>query len=743
MSAASVDFELLFASYPGCCAALSPELTVLAATDAFLDLVQQPRAAVVGQPLTAVYPAENPATAGQLQLALDQVRLHRSRHAVELPPDAARPGQIWRVTHWPVSDANGRLRYLMHHAQDVTSEHAAEQQTRSDFGLLATATHDSIWDTDLRTGLTWRNEHFHKVFGYNPGPETQTAGFWEAHVHPDDLPGVQAQYEAALAGTDAVITTEFRFRRACGAWAEVVDRACIVRDEQGRAIRVLGAMQDVTAEREARRARQENARRFRALAELQSQFVWTSLPDGRQDYANPYWLSYTGLTEEQSYGYGWMQALHPYDATRLRARYARPEELEEVFDLELLVREAATGQYRCFLTRSAPLRDGNGRIVQRIGMATDIQQYIDVQEQLRATTERFRVLSEVIPQLVWTSDAAGQVQYFNQRWLDYTGYTLEDSLGPAMWNALVHPDDRQAARARWTHCLFSGDYYEAECRLRSRDGSYRWFLNQALPLRDDHGRILQWCGSCTDIDEKKQAQVRLQSQNDELTRTNQDLDNFVYTASHDLKQPINNMAGIFEELMRTASFTDPEAPAMVNMFGQALQQIYTTIHTLSELVQVQREPTEELPETVDLALLTAEIVASLREQVRHGEARIEYDFSAAPVVPFRRTNLQSVLYNLLSNALKYASPDRPALIRLTSAPESGGVVLTLTDNGLGIDLDRYGSQLFQLFRRFHSHTEGTGMGLYLVNRLVQSHGGHVEVSSRPGEGTTFRIYFKG
>jgi PAS domain S-box-containing protein len=125
------------------------------------------------------------------------------------------------------------------------------------------------------------------------------------------------------------------------------------------------------------------------------------------------------------------------------------------------------------------------------------------------TEDEFQFLADFIPQLVWITDHTGFHTYFNQRWIDYTGYTLADSVGPDMWNNLLHPDDRARARQVWGHSLATGDDYEIEYRFKSREGEYRWFLGQALPRRDAAGSIVTWFGTCTDIHDQKLANDRL------------------------------------------------------------------------------------------------------------------------------------------------------------------------------------------------------------------------------------------
>ncbi|SMC00390.1 putative PAS/PAC sensor protein [Hymenobacter roseosalivarius DSM 11622] len=148
--------------------------------------------------------------------------------------------------------------------------------------------------------------------------------------------------------------------------------------------------------------------------------------------------------------------------------------------------------------------------------------------------QQFRFLAELIPQLVWITDPTGYHTYFNQRWIDFTGYTVEQSQGSEMWNNLLHPDDRQRARDRWNQSLASSKFYEIEYRFISKDGTYRWFLGQALPRRDEHGVIQQWFGTCTDIQEQKQLQQQLE-------RSYADLEMKVTFRNLELEREVQNL----------------------------------------------------------------------------------------------------------------------------------------------------------------------------------------------------------
>ena len=242
------------------------------------------------------------------------------------------------------------------------------------------------------------------------------------------------------------------------------------------------------------------------------------------------------------------------------------------------------------------------------------------------------------------------------------------------------------------------------------------------------------------LHETEQTNTALSQSNDSLMRTNEDLDSFVYAASHDLKLPVLNLTGLFGELLRGVTFTDPaEGQLLVPLIQENLRQLTATLDDLVALGQMQ--PATAAPaETVELADIVKDVLQVLEPQMRAARARVTTDFAARPAVSYPRANLRTILLNLLSNAFKYADPERPCRVHVSLWLDDNQPVLWVKDNGLGFDAVGHGPELFQLFRRFHHHTEGTGVGLYLVNRLVHVTGGRLEVESRVGEGATFRIY---
>jgi signal transduction histidine kinase len=240
-----------------------------------------------------------------------------------------------------------------------------------------------------------------------------------------------------------------------------------------------------------------------------------------------------------------------------------------------------------------------------------------------------------------------------------------------------------------------------------------------------------------------QANAELRAANAELTRTNIDLDTFVYTASHDLKVPISNLEGLLhalqEELqeVRPASRPATHVQPLLERMQQAIDRFQLTIAQLTDVYRLQQGPA--LPaETVDLATLVTDISHDLAALLANADARLTVDVASCPRLSFAPQNLRIIIYNLLSNAVKFQRPGCPPEVQLRCRSTDTAIVIEVHDNGLGLTEDQQ-AQLFGLFQRFHDHVEGSGIGLYMVKRLVENAGGTIAVQSERGVGSTFTL----
>ena len=244
-----------------------------------------------------------------------------------------------------------------------------------------------------------------------------------------------------------------------------------------------------------------------------------------------------------------------------------------------------------------------------------------------------------------------------------------------------------------------------------------------------------------DISERKKAEETLKQKNRELIHINNDLDNFIYTASHDLRTPITNIEGlliILGERLPEVAQQDKGVQQIISMMDLSVSRFKKTIANLSDVVKLQKEQQLDSVQ-VDLGHIIREVRLDLQNMIRESGAEIEIDLSACSTLRFSKKNLRSIVYNLMSNAIKYRSPKRVPKIYLATESSPEYTILTVEDNGIGLSETSL-NQLFSMFKRFNTHVEGTGIGLYMVKKMIDNAGGRIEVKSEEGKGTTFKVY---
>jgi signal transduction histidine kinase len=241
------------------------------------------------------------------------------------------------------------------------------------------------------------------------------------------------------------------------------------------------------------------------------------------------------------------------------------------------------------------------------------------------------------------------------------------------------------------------------------------------------------------VEELTSTKRQLETKNEELTRVNVDLDNFVYTASHDLRSPINNLEGLQKVLQKRLKdqVADTEQE-LLDLMSNSIRKLNTTIRELTEIVKVQKELAQER-EPVVFRQVFEDVQTDLAGPVTESGATLEVRFDVKEIY-YPRKHLRSILLNLLSNAVKYRSPDRPLRITVGTRLDNQRPVLFVSDNGLGIEEGKK-DRIFDMFRRLHTHVEGSGIGLYMVKRIVENNGGRITVESRITSGSTFTVYF--
>ena len=340
--------------------------------------------------------------------------------------------------------------------------------------------------------------------------------------------------------------------------------------------------------------------------------------------------------------------------------------------------------------------------------------------------ERFHFLAESMPQKIFTATPTGNVDYFNGQWTEFTGLPFEQIKNWG-WTQFVHPDDLEDNVRSWRQSIETGEAFLFQHRFRRADGVYRWHLTRARAMRDPQGRISMWIGSNTDIHEQKEKE-------EELRQANEDLQQFAYSARHDLQEPIRNVA-VYSEIVakRYHNLLDADGQQFLGFLTEGGRRLATLINDLLTYTRVGA--IDGNLTTVDSSAALRHALSSLAEAIRENEATVTYD--TLPQVYMGESHLQQVFQNLIGNALKYRTEDAPQ-IHISAAYQGAAWRFSVQDNGIGID-PHYKEVIFGVFKRLHRDRKysGTGIGLAICQRVVERYGGRIWVESSPGKGATF------
>jgi len=244
-----------------------------------------------------------------------------------------------------------------------------------------------------------------------------------------------------------------------------------------------------------------------------------------------------------------------------------------------------------------------------------------------------------------------------------------------------------------------------------------------------------------EIENRKKAEKDLIVKNGELIRINGDLDNFVYCASHDLKSPIANAEGLITALNEELPHQSLQVSDIMVRLEQSVSRMHDTVQDLSEVSTLQKNIDKVDYHPLYFNIVLEEVKVNLAKEIAEANVEISTDFASAPEVWFTHKNLYSIIYNLVSNAIKYRSPERTPWVKLKTQNIGTNIMLAVADNGMGIDLIKHEKKIFSLFKRLNDSVEGSGVGLFIVKRILEYNQGRVEVESKLGVGTTFKVYF--
>ncbi len=492
---------------------------------------------------------------------------------------------------------------------------------------------------------------------------------------------------------------------------------------------LFSIIHDITEREDAEEALRKSEEKFAATFMSNPNSVALSdLETGEIYDVNDAFTRLIGLPREEIVGKN-STNINFYVSNEDRKRILRTLEQDGfVRNMEIKLRHSS-GKPLIVLLSSEILKTSSGKTI--LTTIQDISERVRLVQQLRRKHALLQTIIDSVPAMISVYDSDLQEIQLNNEVERVTGWTRKEWKKHGIME-LVYPDPEY--RKEVSDYMYSLNPGYKEIVMTGKDGSKIDTIWANSVMTD--GRQV---GIGIDIRERKKIEQQLQENNEHLQRVNEVLEDFVKIAAHDLRGPIANLININELIQKQPNIEGKLM--MFDMLAPITNRLQRTVDGLLETVSLQ---TSEQITIKNIAVnqLWKEVSEELSTMIDNYKGRVETDFSNAPTVSYVEVHLMSILRNLVSNALKYSAQQENPFVRITTKKEGHSVLLTVRDNGIGIDLEKEGKNLFKPFQRFTSTAEGTGMGLYIVKSIVEKYGGHIDVESEPNKGTTFLCYLK-
>ena len=611
----------------------------------------------------------------------------------------------------------------------------SEERFRRTFELAGSG----LAHVDLDGRFIRVNRRLCEMFGYS---EAELVGMLVKDLsHPEDRDAVDERRKKLITGEVETLRLEKRYLRKDGGtlWMNVA--IAMERDAAGRPLYAVSVLDDITARKHAEEALRESEARYRSTFELAGSGIAHIGLDRKFIRANRRLCEILGYPEHELVGKTGRQISHPDDLDVINAQRKRlyAGEIDHVRLEKRYLRKDGSTVWVAF---SMVLeRDAEARPAYEIAIFDDITERKRAERALRESEERFRSLTQLSSDWYWEQDETFALRFMSQRMGEKTGLAASAFIGRKRWDQpALNLGDEDWARHR-AQLERREPFREFEMERANPAGGTRWVSVTGEPVYDENGKFRGYRGVGSDVTERKRAEAELRRAHDELAkkaeeleRSNAELEQFAYVASHDLQEPLRMVSSYTQLLAKRYKDQLPaEAQEFMHFTVDGAARMKQLIEDLLAYSRVGTKGKELVPVSLEAPLKRA--LTNLRTAIEESGATVSAE--ALPTVDADEVQLAQVFQNLIGNALKFRGKAAPR-IHVGATAQAGEWQISIADNGIGIE-PQYFERIFMLFQRLHTMGEypGTGIGLAICKKIVERHGGHIWVESRPGEGATF------
>jgi len=632
----------------------------------------------------------------------------------------------WRWMQCTITNMleNKYVQGIVTNSKDVTE--VVEAESRKDYHLayyeaLFFEHPDAVFTLDSRGNINRVNSHVSLITGY---AEADILGcHFSILLHPDHAQLAEEAFREALAGK--ALHRKLPILSRLGE-EKMLFLTLIPVHIQGEAVGIQGIAQDITASLQAQQLLKDQANQLHNIVESIPDPFYVLDSAWRFEHANAAYLNFLGTAREHIAGKN-IWELYPFAATT-----GFYEKCLEVAANRTTVYFEETYPGHRFETLKFTIFPADS------GIAVHFVDYT-AQKLTQLELEKLSLVASKTINGVVIMNNKGCIDWVNDGFCRITGYTREEVAGLAPSLLLQGPDTDPEAARRIQEKYRLQQPFSSEILNYKKNGQKFWFAIDVAPIFDAQGELVNYIAVQTDITERKESEAKLLTLTDDLLKHNRNLQQFAYIVSHNLRAPVANalgLAALLKKLDKHSAFYDKS----MEKLQVSVHQLDTVIKDISNILTTREAGGMETRKQVSLLEVCQEVLQSFEEQLQEIGAQVQLEIDSSIQMLSIKAYLYSILYNLISNAIKFRATERPLSLHVAVAKDARGYVLTFSDNGLGMDMRQVEHQLFKLYNRFHTDIQGKGMGLYMLKTQVEALGGKVKVESKLGAGTTFTLF---
>jgi PAS domain S-box-containing protein len=561
---------------------------------------------------------------------------------------------------------------------------------------------------------------------------------WTAAIHPQDITELRERWRAALAGS-AAFEAEARMRRADGCYRWFLIQAVPLRDSVGRIIRWYGTNTDIEELKLAQEELQKQTSRLDLLFEQAPEAVAVLSTEDRIVRVNKEFTRMFGYEPDQVLQRPINDLIVPEAHLESSRAYTRLLQQGGRVEVET-VRRRKDGTAIDVSLLAISVRTPSGEQIVNYAIYRDITERKRAEERLRESEARFQGMADTAPVLIWMTGTDALCNYFNKPWLDFTGRTMQQEVGTG-WVEGVHPDDVPGCFDCFLPAFNARKPFRMEYRLRRADGEYRWVMESGIPRYTGGGEFAGYIGSNIDITDLKHAEAerqRLHQLEADLAHMNRVsmMGELAASVAHEIKQPIAAALMDAKSCLRWLRRDTPDVAESCEAASRMIHDATRAAEVIERVRSLYRRDTSDR-ELLDINEIVREMIILLRDKADRNSISIRTELdSGLPPITADRVQLQQVLMNLILNGIEAMNDAKGELIVTSKRTEDGQLLVAVSDSGVGLPGGE-GDRIFEAF--FTTKAQGTGMGLSISRRIIESHGGSLWACANPERGATFQF----